>query len=228
VAQWSRGQTRVAWVHGAVVVDHRGQVVLIDAPEGVGRALDAGVLSRVHAVCLSSGVLRDLAGLLVLLEQRSRLAAPPATVVFPLGEERPAALLDAWSRGWAQVAPVVQDAVHPGATLTLGGVEVDAVPLGRGEVRWRPQPHVVPTVGLGWRIRTEDATVAVGRLPVPDGAVEKLVRGADLAIIEVGVEPWPVEDRRWRLRPDEAARVSGAGDLWLVGDDGRFGAGPDQ
>ncbi|MFK7926820.1 MAG: hypothetical protein AB8H79_01435 [Myxococcota bacterium] len=225
---WTRGETRVSWHAGAVLIESSGHGVLFDAPEGTAAELSDTQLGRIDAICLSSGVLRDLAGIMTVLERRSRRTERPATVVFPLGEERPSAVLGAWSSGWADVASVVQDAVHPGASMVLGACQLQIVAIGRGEPRYGASASVQPTVGLGWRVQTSDARIAIGRLPVPDGAVERLVRGVDLAIIEVGVEDWPSSDRRWRLRPDEASRIVGSADLWIVGDDGRFGAGVDQ
>jgi hypothetical protein len=226
VTRFERGALRVRWLGGCVVVEHGGDIVLVDVPEGTAGRLTDDELARVSTLVLSSGVLRDHAGILPILEARSRWTADPVQVVLPLGEERAASVLEAWQRGWADSPGVVQDAVHPGASVTVGALTFEAVPIGRGEPRWQPEPAVQPVIALGWRIRCRDATVAIARSPVPDRAVERLLHGADLAIVEVGVETWPRSERRWRLRPDEAARVaSGAGELWLVGDDGTFGVG---
>ena len=226
VTRYRKGALEVRWASGCVVLIHGGDVVLVDVPEGTSSRLDEQVLSRVSTIVLSSGVLRDHAGLLPLLEARTRYTGEPVQVILPLGEERPAAVLEAWHRGQDGGPGVAQDAVHPGAHVGVGALTLEAVALGRGEPRWQPSPTVHPVIALGWRARCADAIVAIAKSPVPDGAVERLLRGADLAIVEVGVEPWPRSDRRWRLRPDEAARIaSGSSELWLVGDDGTFGVG---
>lgn len=226
---YAAGRARIAWIAGAIHLSDGRSSVLVDAPEGIASALGEASAARLDGLLISSGVLRDQAGLLGLLDARSRRTTRPLQVVFPLGEERPAALLDAWTRGWPDTTPVIQDAVHPGAGVDVGDIEVTAVAVGRGEPVWLPEPSVRAVVALGWRIQLGDLRVGIARGPVPDAAVERVVRGTDLSVVEVGVQAWPRSDRRWRLRPDEAARIAaGAGVLWILGDDGTFGAAGEQ
>jgi hypothetical protein len=224
-----RDGTHAAWHGGALTLDHDGQVMLIDAPEGVVHGLPDALLARLGVIVVSSGILRDHAGLLPLLEARARHGTGPITVVFPLGEERVSAVVEAWQRGWPDRLDLFQDAVHPGAVLELDAFTLRAVAVGRGEPRWFPTPRVEPVIALGWQVQCGGLRIALVRGAIPDASIEHVVRGADLAIVEFGIRPWPRSDQRWRLRPDEAARVAtGAVEVWLVGDDGQLIGGAAQ
>lgn len=224
------GGTRVAWLDGAVWVEVGGHGLLIDAPPGVADALGPDRLPRLREVLLTGGRIRSVGGLLSLLCALEPHRGPeePLVVRAPLGDDRGAALAELWSRQWPDRYRVVLDTERPGATFDAGPIEVRTSPVRAGEPRWRPD-RVDPRVAIALRLQTPDLTLAVVLGAAPGAAVQRACERVDLAIVEVGVEPWPRTAERWRLSMDEALGLgAGAGELWLVGDDGRWLGGEDQ
>lgn len=214
----------VEWLESAVWVEFAGVGLLLDAPPGVVERLGER-LPRLQSVALTSGRIRAVGGLVPLLVELSRWRASevPLSLRFQLGEERGAMLAETFVRGWPDLFPLTLDAEMPGSTFDAGDVSVTTMSLEAGEPRWRDgtvQP--VPTVA----VRLEVAGTKVAWVPgaAPGRAVERACAGVDLAVVEVASVPWPRTTERWRLTVAEAMQLgAGAKDLWVVGDDGRFG-----
>lgn len=222
--RWGRGDTEVAWLAGGLFVGWRGAGVLLDAPPGVADALaQAGLLGAVRAVGLSGGRARSTGGLIALLcalePWRRRGEALP--VHAPLGDERGPRLVEAWMAGWGERYPVSLDSAAPETGFELGRLRVETLAVPRAEARWLPSPEVSSASGLAFRVRTPDALIAFVPGAAPSDRARRAALGADLAVVEAGVEVWPVQGR-FRLDASEAAQVgAGAQEAWLVGDDGR-------
>jgi hypothetical protein len=237
----ARGATTVSWVNGTVELQVGEDVLLVDAPAGAAERLPAASLGRTRGIVCTSGRIQAVGGLVPLLCALERHRGPDDTVVLqvPLGDDRAAALAEAWTRGWPDRYPLTIDAQRPGAAVPseLAGVEVETVRVRTGDVRWATA-EVEPGVGMALRLTSPDLAVAVILGAAPDrrgwppspgsGAsarrapLERLCDGADLAIVEVGVTDWPRTDEPWRIRVDEVpALAAGAREVWVVGDDGR-------
>lgn len=225
-----RGRTRVSLHGGAVWIQVDDDAVLIDAPPGVADALGPDRLPHLREVLLSGGRIRSIGGLLALLCALEPHRGPedPLVVRAPLGDDRGAALAELWSRHWPDRFRVVLDTERPGATFDAGPIEVRTFPVRAGEPRWRPD-RVDPRVAIALRVQTPDLTIAVVLGAAPSAAVTRACERVDLAIVEVGVEPWPRTTDRWRLSVEEALELgAGVQELWLVGDDGRWLGGEEQ
>jgi hypothetical protein len=226
-----QGTTRVQWLSGALWIGTPQGAVLFGAPGGIARSITVQHLRELRAVVFSSGSLRDCSGLIEIMGEcaRHRRCSDPLEVVHPLGDERIPAMLEAWQRGWPGQVDVALDAVHPGISIEVGPwIRVHAASVERGEPDWRSN-LIRPVVALGWAISTPDLTICWARGAAPGPDLIRLCTGVDLAILEVGVQPWPRSDRRWRLRPDEAVSLTLASThTWIVGDDGAFGVGDEN
>ena len=226
-----RGGLVVHWLEGALLFEREGEAMLVDVPAGVVPLLrDRSALGRIQTVLLTSGRTRAVEGLVPLLcalePWRARKA--PLTLRTFLGEERGPTLTAAWSRAWPDRYPLLQDGLLPGAEDQVGAFTLRTVPQRHGEPHWR-EDRVVPAAGVAVRVATPEATVAWVPGAAPSPAVRRACRGADLAVIEVGVEPWPRAEEPWRLSLAQALEAGAeAGEVWLVGDDGRFGLGGEE
>lgn len=219
------GETTVRFLGGGVLITHGRDGVLFEAPPGISETLVAGgLLSRVHGVALSGGRMRAIGGLLPLLGAlEPHRTDVPLPLWFPLHEERVGSVADLWTRGWPGRYDLLVDGLLPGDPFETAIGEVETIPLRRGEARWRPEPRIEGTIGVGWRIRTPDLRVAIGLGTGPTTALRRLCRDVDLAILEVGQAPWPSSSTPWRLTLTDAVTAGdGARVLWLVGDDGRI------
>ena len=221
---WERDGLAVRWAGGALVVRYGDDVTVVDAPPGVASVLGDDA-ARVRAIVLSSGRVRSVGGLLELLcaLERERGASAAVSLIVPSGDERAGAIAEAWVRGWPDRYPLRVDVPAPGGTSEVGELRVQAWPVDAGEPVWSTGEIVArPAVAL----RLEGpATIAylAGAAACP-GAV-RACRRADLAVVEVGVTPWPRDAGRsapWRMTVEVAVRVAAnAGTTWLIADDGR-------
>jgi len=220
-----RQGVEVRWLGGGLYLEAQGQGLLIDAPTGVAKVLTAmETLERVQSVILTGGRLLSVDGLLGLLcaLEPHRPEDHSLELRFPLGEERPATLASAWRSGWLPRYPLSLDGMMPGESLCAGPFTVYTQRILRGEPRWRPTPGVERVVAMALRVEVAGVSVAW----VPGGATSRsmarLCQGVDLAVVEVGVQPWPRSAHRWRLSMDDAVNIASEADsAWLVGDDGR-------
>lgn len=219
--EWQRGDTVVCWLGGGLLLRWRDHAFVLDAPPTVVEALGEA-LPLTRAVVLSGGGAGSVGGLVPLLTALAPYRdGAPLDLRLVLGEERGAALAETWVRAWGQPYPLVVDAERPGGRLELGPIEVELVPMKAGEWDWAAA-QVRSRVQVALRVHTPDGVVVWVPGAAPGTAVVRACRGADLAVIEVGVTPWPRHPGRWRLSAAEAVRAGGeAGQLWLVGDDGR-------
>jgi len=222
VAPWQRDELKVEWCGGAVYVEHAGSGLLLDAPRGVSDRLGAR-LSRIRAVVLTSGRAGSVCGLVSLLASLQPHRDHPLRVFFALGEERGAGLAEAWVRGWPDSFPVDLDGVMAEATLDEGPFEIRLRELRAGEPRWR-RDDVVRTYAHAVSVRTSSGHVVWVPSCAPTTHVSRATHGADLAVIEVGVTPWPRSSHRWRMSTSDAIRLCGAEELWTPGDDGKLPA----
>ncbi len=217
------GAFRVRWTGGGLALLTEGSCMLLDAPTGVVEALGPD-LPLVHSVVLTGDRARALTGLLPLLAALEPHRGPdlPLELRFPLGAERGAMLAEAWVRGWPDRYPVALDAEPPGSIVDVGPFAIQTLPLRTGEPHWRAQT-VEPTVGIGVRVELDGAVLAWVPGAAPDRHIGKLVRGANLAVIEIGTAAWPRTEGRWRLSEREALDAcEGVGAVWLPGDDGQL------
>lgn len=211
------GDLEVRWLGGALWVRHADGTLLIDAPSGVDALLpDDGV----DAVLVTSGRIEAIGGLLPLFARLDgRRRGAPLPLHAPLGDERAAGIVDVWTRLWPRGFPVDHDARRPGA-FDVAPFLVSTAPLLGGEPAG---DGVVGVPVVGVRLRADGATLAFAPACRPGTAVERLVQGADLAVVTAGVRPLPRSEGAWRASPEEAARLAaGARAGWVVGDDGGF------
>ncbi len=223
MAVWTRGGVTVRWLGGGLLVEHDGSALVVDAPPGVTGAI-GDALPGVQAVLLSSGRLQAVGGLVELLValEPHRRSGVPLSLRVPLGEERGVTIAEAWVRGWPDRYPLTLDAQLPGCVFDIGGLQVSTVPQRSGEPVWRTS-EVCDQLAVSVRLQATGATVVWMSAAAPGPGVARACRGADLAVIEVGVLPWPRTEQRWRLSLTDAVEAGGeAGEVWLVGDDGRF------
>lgn len=208
------GDTEVRWLGGALWLRRPGGTLLIDAPSGVDARLPDDDLD---AVLLTSGRIGAIGGLLAVLARLRRTA--PLPVVVGIGEDRAASIADVWSRHWPHGFPIDLDARRPGevdlpAFLATTTAVHAGEPAGEGVV-------AVPAVGV--RLVTPEATVAYAPACRPGTTLDRLVLGADLAVLTVGTAPFPRSAHAWRASAEEAGRIAGgARAAWLVGDDGEW------
>lgn len=220
----------VHWLGGGLFLDRAGEGLLVDVPAGAADLLRAaGALSSVRSVLLTSGRVRAVEGLVPLLCALEPLRDDsPLPIRTCLGEERGPTLASAWTRAWPDRYPLLLDALAPGSEEEIGAFSIRTIPLRHGEPRWRTGT-VEPAVAVAVRVTVPEGVIAWVPGAAPSPAVRRACRGADLAVVEVGVEPWPQTPEPWRLTLEEALRdADEAGEAWLVGDDGRFLGGEDQ
>jgi hypothetical protein len=218
---YRKGGVEVRWVGGGLTIEARGAVLLLDCPTGVVEALGPRI-AALRAVALSSGRSESLGGLISLLcaLNQARRTAPLQVHVLS-SEERAPLLISAWSQGWGGSFPVELDAQVAGSRIDADPFELTSLPVRHGEPEWVGD-IVASLPGVGWLVEVFGIRVAYVVGAGPNRAVEKLCREAHLAVLEVGVKPWPESEVRWRLSVAEAIEAAaGAGELWLVGDDGR-------
>jgi len=222
---FEQGEVSVHWLMGAVGVCVGSDMLLLDAPPGVEQELSRRqLMGSVRAVGLSSGRVGSVGGLIPLLcaLEPHRVTDAQLDLAMPIGDDRPAAIAEAWMKGWPDRFPLVIDCIRPGVGLDLGAFSVETMAVGRGQPQWCPNPDIRSIVGLAWRIRVLNTTIAWVPGAPASPIVQNACAGADLAILEIGVTPWPRTERRWRMTTVEAlSRSADAAEVWLVGDDGR-------
>jgi hypothetical protein len=223
VAEAEFGQTRVRWLGGGLYLEHAGDGFVLDTPPGVVAALGDDALGRIRAIVLTGGRIRTVGGLLELLcALAPHRRGAPLELRGPLGEERGPALAETWVRGWGSPYPLTIDAERPGAVLSVGPMEVELHEVRAGEPDWADET-VVRRMQVALRVRTPDATVAWVPGAAPGRTVAQVCDGVDLAVVEIGSEPWPRTDHPWRMSPGEAIRAGQlARQLWMVQDDGTW------
>lgn len=224
VRTWQKAGLVAHGFPGGLYLEHAGEGLLLDAPYGAAAALETvGGLARLRSIALSGGRILSVGGLPTLLcaLEPYRGSDVPLSIWAPMGEERPALLADAWTGGWPDRYPLAIDAEVPGGEVRLGAFELRTFAIRRGDPRWRP-PRIDVVVGVAFRVRAGGATVAWVAGAGPGGIVSHVCRGADLAVVEAGVMPWPASTDPWRLTVDQAVHAAAeAGEVWIVGDDGR-------
>jgi hypothetical protein len=153
-------------------------------------------------VVISSGRSSAIGGLWSLLDRLEPPAPdrPPLPLCAPLGDERVAALAEAWARTAPAPLPLDLDLRRPG-TFAIGPFVVTTLELVGGE-----RGGTVPAFGV--RVRTPDATVVWVPACRPGTVVERLCAGADLAVVAVGPGPNAPGPERARLEARGAARVA--------------------
>ncbi len=207
----------VTWLQGGLWIRWDSGGILLDAPPAA--ALLGAELGHLRAIALTSGRIQAVGGLLGVLAATDRWRDPGLAlpIHIALGEERASLVAETWQRGWPQAFPVELDAEAPGARFELGPFEVRTISVSAAEPDFRAgTTRAIPAVGLQLRGPIQLAWVPSA---APGPVVEHLCRGADLAVVEVGVLAWP--RGAVRLRPEDAIRAaSGARLLWCVGDDG--------
>jgi hypothetical protein len=211
--RWDRGDTTARWLAGALWVRYRDAAFLVDAPSGVAPLLPGEPLA---GLVLTSGRIETVGGLLVLLAHLdSRRGGAGLPMHVALGEERGFALVEVWQRHWPRGFPVDVDARRPGV-FDVGPFEVTTVELVGGEPAGG---EVVATPVVGVRVRTPDATVVVAPSCRPGTTLERVLRGADLAVVTVA-STGPVDPTWYTTRDQAAALLDRAPAGWMVGDDG--------
>lgn len=214
------------WVgRGGLWLEHDGHGLLVGAPAGAAEDL-GDALGCLRAIALPVTRPRDVGGLLTLLAALEPWRRDEEVVELhvALGDERGPALAEGFAAHW-DGAPLTIDAQRAGASLHAGPFAIETRALTVGEPRWRP-PRIEGRAGLALRVTAGDRRVAIVRGARPEPWLARWCAGADLAVVEIGVTPWPRADRPWRLRQDEALAIgAGARELWIAGDDGeRVGA----
>ena len=138
-----------------------------------------------------------------------------------MGDERPGLMAEAWSRGWPDRFPIGLDILVPGTGFEMNGAEIQTLGIELGEPLRGETPSIRSNVGVAWRVKTETHSIVWAKSCAPSTALQKFCKEVSLAIIEVGVQPWPKSDRRWRLSHQQASEYGLlAQELWLVGDEG--------
>ena len=226
MSEWRHGDVTVRWVDGGLYVESGGVGLVIDAPAGIAPRLGDRV-RRVGGVVLTGDPIRSVGGLVPLLAalEPHRLSDVPLPLHFPLGAERGAMLAESWVRGWSGRFPITLDGEAVGTTFGQGRFQLTSIGLRSGEPVWREQ-RVEPILCVALRIEVDGVTIVWVPSAAPDRRVARACSEADLAIVEVGVIPWPSTPDRWRLSVSEAvALAEGARMVWVVGDDGHLSPG---
>ncbi|TNE84209.1 MAG: hypothetical protein EP330_30275 [Deltaproteobacteria bacterium] len=215
---WQRAGVEVRALGGGLYLEEAGYGLLLDAPVGVA-VPRPGVLGT---IALSGGRIGSVGGLVPLLcaLEPHRDPEVPLSLVGPLGDDRGARLAEAWSQGWPGRYAVRHDALSPGQVFDAGPFEVETVAIVRGEPRWRPEPAVERVSAMAFRVHTAAGVVAFVPGAAPGSTVARCVADAALAVIEVGTEPWPVDERRWRMSEAEALALDVAGERWVLDERG--------
>lgn len=217
------GRLVVRWMRGGLWLRHPEGGLLLDAPAGVVDALGAD-LPRVQAVVLTGDRTRSVVGLVPLLAalEPHRLPDLPVDLRFPLGAERGAMLAETWVRGWPDRYPLTLDAEPPGSRFDVGPFEVTTLPVRSGEPVWG-RGEIERVFGVGVRVEIDGVALAWVPGAAPDRMVGRLCAAVDLAVVEVGVVPWPRSEVAWRLTERDAMEAcADAAEVWLPGDDGRL------
>lgn len=221
---FTRGETSVRWIHGGLWVQCQHVGLVIDAPLGCRDALKSE-LPIIQTIALTSGRMSSLRGLLALLEGVSSARRHPLglTVLGPMADERAPALVDAWSRSWRDRCPVHIDGIGPGDETQCGPMTIQLNPVRHAELNGQFPLGVDSAHGCAAIITTPDVRIAWVPGAAPSSAVRRACRGTDLAVVEIGVTPWPeTPQAQWRLTLQDALQASPeAGELWVVGDDGQ-------
>jgi hypothetical protein len=227
--EFVRDDLVVRWMGGGLYLECAGQGLLLDVPAGAAERLGAqGSLGRLRAIAVSGGRIQSVGGLVPLLcaLEAHRMPDLPLSIWAPIGEERTALLADAWSRGWPDRYPLSIDAEAPGGQFEVGPFSIRTEIVRRGEPRWRAPASIERVIGVGFQVEAGTSRVAFVPGAARTGAVSHLCRGADLAVIEVGVRPWPSSEEAWRLTAVEAiGAAEEVESVWIVGDDGQFATG---
>lgn len=220
--RWSADGVEVQALGGALWIEEAGYGLLIEAPVGV--AVPAP--GRLGTIALSGGRIGSVGGLVPLLCALEPHRAPevPLSIVGPLGDERGARLAAAWGQGWPGRYPVRLDALAPGQPFDAGPMQVETVEVLRGEPRWRPEEGIERVSAMAFRVQTAAGIIAFVPGAAPTKAVTRAVTEAVLAVVEVGTEPWPTDERRWRMSAAEAAALP-ASELWVLDERGRLAGG---
>ena len=202
--------------------------MLLDAPPGIEQRLTREQLGRLRAVIVTSGRPQSIGGLIGLLSALEPFRhRAPLDVHTSAGEERSALLVGAWVRGWPDRYPVVVDTHMPGDAYDLGPFQVRTVSVRHAEPRWVDAPFIESATGVAIEVTAGDTGIAWIPGAGPCAAVQRLCTRADLAVVEVGVAPWPGSDEPWRLSVSAAMKAAARaiGEVWLVGDDGSVRSG---
>ena len=209
------GDIGVTWIGGGLWVRWPDGGLLLDAPPAT--AALGSELGWLRAIVSSSGRIRSVGGLLGALAEADRWQRGPVEVHHAIQDERASLVAETWQRGWPDGLPIEIDAHTPGQPFPVGPFTVHT----RSVEAFTPNFHsgtLQPSHALGVRL-TGPLTLAWVPGAAPSPVVAHLCRGADLAVVEVGVLPWPRGPAR--LRPEDAIRAAAAANLvWLVGDDG--------
>ena len=219
---FEHGGVTARWA-GALHVERRtGGGVLVGAPEGIVERLGRSAVDGLGVVVVPTGRTRDVAGLVSLLAARTR--PTPLEVLCLVGEPRATAVIDAFARGWAGRPQPVVDVVSAGRSVHLADVRLDTRAGKAGE------PHagrVEPVTAVGVRVSVDGVRVVWLPSMAPSAGWQAFVGDAHLAAIEIGARAWPsTEGGPWRFDATGAVRAAaGAGELWLVGDDGQPAGG---
>lgn len=221
MSDWERGEVSVRWLQGGLSVRVGADVWVVDAPTGVVDAL-GDEAARVRGVVISHGRMPAVGGLLPLLDALHGHVSEdvPLEVRVPLGDERPALLADAWSRGWPGRTPLVLDAEAPGMASELGPLMLERVQFRGGEP---VQGEIRPLAVDGLKIGLGSLTIAWLPCVAPSTRLDRFFVGVDLAVVTVGAAPWPRSEERVRLSLAEAVAASAAAEtVWIVTDEGSW------
>lgn len=219
---WTHGDLTARWI-GALWVRTPGGSFLIDAPAGIARALaDAGGLTDLRTVIVSTNRLRSMEGLPGLCEALARARGTGAVlhVVHGLDAPRVAAFADAWTRGWPDSTTIALDGVRSADPIELAGdAEVTLTGLTLAEPG--PGGGVVPVSGGAVRVTVAGASIVWVPAARPNAAHGRASAGAQLAVLEIGRAPWPRVEQPWRPTMQQALTAAQHADTtWIVGDDG--------
>lgn len=190
---------------GGVLLRLDGRWVLIDAGAGVDRALPDDPATHLHALLLSSGSMSDLAGLIPLLARRS-LGSAPLLVCTPLATDRPGLLIEAWQRGWPDHLELILDGVYPGAEIEIGRAKLRAVGLERPEDHPGAPGPKASAPCLGWSATCGRHRIAIARAGAPGRNLDRLIVGADAAVLGSASPQPTLKGRPLALRREQAER----------------------
>jgi hypothetical protein len=203
------------------VLNHGDEALLLDCPSGAAETIGSR-LEPLVAIALTSGRIESVGGLPAVLCELQRYRNPEQAlpIHFCLGEERAPTLASAWSQAFSGGFPVAFDAEVPGARFAEGEFTVSTCSVVHGEPNWVAK-MVERAIGLALRIETRDLTMVWIPGAAPSPTLRRWCSGADLAVVEAGIRPWPPMSQEWRMTAEQAYSIGQcAGELWLVGDDG--------
>lgn len=219
------GDLSLVWFEGALVLSAGDVSILLDAPSDVSSFLEAtGVRGNIRGILCSSGLISSVGGLLGLLSGITADWSHGSLPIYaPVGDDRLGLLVEAWTRGWPNGVPVSLDTLFPGASFSIGPIQVDTLGIQCPERLGVGSRMLEMKQGVSWRIQVGETTVLWAKACAPQPTLSSWCKGATLAILELGADMTRNAADKAMVATSSQLSAYGmsADELWLVSHDGR-------